>query len=182
MAHPSGASALSRFTTILNLMTMNNAAFVPPIREFDSIDSLVNFQNQPALTSSSLVIDQEMISRFARVTLDSQWIHVDRERAKTESPYQETIAHGFLLLSLLTHWQSSCMTFPKATLLLNYGFDKLRFTGPVLSGSRVFATFALTQVKETRPDEARCAWQVTVQAEGAVKPSVHADWQIMVRY
>ena len=163
-------------------MTMNNASSAQLIRQFDSIGSLIDFQNQPALTSSSLVIDQELISRFARVTLDNQWIHVDSERARMESPYQHTIAHGFLVLSLLTHWQSSCMAFPTATLLLNYGFDKLRFTAPVLSGSRVFATFALTQVKKTRPEEARCAWQVTVQAEDAAKPSMHADWQIMVRY
>lgn len=152
------------------------------IQQFDSIQSLINFVGRPAIVSNAIVIDQEMIDQFARVTRDSQWIHVDQERAITESPYQHTIAHGFLVLSMLTYWQTSCIVYPRATMLLNYGFDKVRFTAPVLSGSRVSAKFALAQVVETRPGEARCSWNATIQAEGAPRPSVYADWQIMVRY
>lgn len=152
------------------------------IQQFDSVQSLASFMGKPAIASSTLAIDQEMIDRFAQVTRDGQWIHVDRERARAESPYQDTIAHGFLVLSLLTDWQTSCIAFPGAAMVLNYGFDKVRFTAPVRSGSRVSARFSLAQVVETRPGEVRCSWNVAVQAEGAARPSVHADWLILVRY
>ncbi|GAA4335410.1 MaoC family dehydratase [Pigmentiphaga soli] len=152
------------------------------IEQFDSVESLTRFVGRPAIVSQSVVIDQEMIDRFAQLTRDSQWIHVDPARAMAESPYGHTIAHGFLVLSLLTYWQASCIAFPRAAMLLNYGFDRIRFTAPVLSGSRVAARFALAQVAKTRSGEARCSWNVTVQAEDAPRPSVHADWQIMVRY
>ncbi|HYG45224.1 MAG TPA: MaoC/PaaZ C-terminal domain-containing protein [Bordetella sp.] len=146
------------------------------------VQSLAGFVGQPAIVSPSLLIDQEMTDRFALVTHDTQWIHVDRERAIAQSPYGHTIAHGFLVLSLLTCWQASCIAFPGAAVVLNYGFDKVRFTAPIRSGARVSASFALAQVAETRPGEARCSWNVTVQADDARRPSVHADWLIMARY
>ncbi|MEK7946259.1 MaoC family dehydratase [Pigmentiphaga sp. YJ18] len=149
---------------------------------FDSVQALTNFVGKPAIVSESIVVDQEMIDRFGQVTRDTQWIHMDPARARTESPYGQTIAHGFLVLSLLTCWQASCVAFPGAVLVLNYGFDKVRFTAPVPSGARVSARFALADVKETRPGEARCSWNVTVEAEEASRPSIHAEWQIMVRY
>jgi len=153
----------------------------PPV-SFDSVQALANFVGQPAIVSESVVVDQAMIDRFGQVTRDNQWIHVDPARARAESPYGQTIAHGFLVLSLLTYWQASCVAFPGAAMVLNYGFDKIRFTAPVPSGARVSAKFSLADVKETRPGEARCSWNVTVEVEGAPRPSIHADWQIMVRY
>ena len=153
----------------------------PPV-SFDSVRALANFVGKPAIISDAIVVDQEMIDRFGQVTRDNQWIHVDPARARAESPYGQTIAHGFLVLSLLTYWQASCVAFPGAAMALNYGFDKIRFTAPVPSGARVSARFALADVKETRPGEARCSWNVTVEVEGAPRPSVHAEWQIMVRY
>ncbi|MCC2595263.1 MaoC family dehydratase [Pusillimonas sp. MFBS29] len=152
------------------------------IRQFDSVQSLVDFVGQPAIVSSALVIDQPMIDQFAQLTHDKQWIHLDRERAKAQSPYGTTIAHGFLVLSLLSHWQASCIAFPGADLVLNYGFDKVRYTAPVPSDSSVSAAFALAQVTSNRPGEARCSWSVTVSTLDAPRPSVHADWQILVRY
>lgn len=152
------------------------------IKQFDSVQSLFDFAGQPAIVSSSLVIDQQMIDQFAQLTHDKQWIHLDRERAMAESPYGKTIAHGFLVLSLLSHWQSSCIAFTDADLVLNYGFDKIRYTAPVPSDSRVSATFALARVVSNRPGEARCSWNVTVSVQDAPRPAVHADWQILVRY
>lgn len=153
----------------------------PPV-SFDSVQALMRFVGKPAIVSESIVVDQEMIDRFGQVTRDNQWIHMDPARARAESPYGQTIAHGFLVLSLLTYWQASCVAFPGAAMALNYGFDKIRFTAPVPSGAHVSARFALADVKETRPGEARCSWDVTVEVEGAPRPSVHAAWQIMVRY
>lgn len=152
------------------------------VRTFDSVQSLMDCLGQPGMISPSLRIEQDMITRFGCVTHDSQWIHVDRDRARTESPYQDTIAHGFLLLSLLTHLQASCIAFPRARMLLNYGFDKVRFTAPVLVGSLVSATFTLADVTETAPGEARCCWRVALQTDKADRPSLYADWLILVRF
>lgn len=152
------------------------------IQAFDSVMSLSRFVGQAEIVSEIIAIDQPLINKFAQLTRDKQWIHIDPERAKTQSPYQHTIAHGFLLLSLLTHWQASCIAFPGATMVLNYGFDKIRFTAPVLSNSQVLARFALKELVQTRPSEARCTWNVTIQAQGAPRPAVYAQWQIMVRY
>lgn len=163
-------------------MMTSNPNLPAAIQQFGSVQSLIDFTGQPPIASSTVAIDQAMIDRFAQVTHDSQWIHVDRERAAAESPYQDTIAHGFLVLSLLTHWQTSCIAFPGAVMALNYGFDKVRFTAPVRSGSRVSARFSLAQVVQARPGEARCSWNVAIQAEGEPRPSVHADWLVLVRY
>ncbi|MGN6580539.1 MAG: MaoC family dehydratase [Bordetella sp.] len=163
-------------------MTISSSSPAPAIRQFDSAQSLLDFQGQPAIVSSAFTIDQATIDRFAQVTHDNQWIHVDPGRAAAESAYRSTIAHGFLVLSLLTQWQTSCIAYPGAAQVLNYGFDKVRFTAPVLSGSRVSASFALTHAEQIRPGDVRCAWSVTVAAEGATRPSMLAEWLIMVRY
>lgn len=163
-------------------MTSSCPLASPVILQFGSVRSLLDMQGKPAIVSSAVVIDQQTIDRFGLVTHDRQWIHVDPLRAEAESVHRSTIAHGFLLLSLLTHWQASCVAFPGAAQVLNYGFDKVRFTAPVLSGSRVSASFALAHATEIRPGEARCAWNVTVGAEGAERPSVHARWLILVQY
>ncbi|ETF02061.1 oxidoreductase [Advenella kashmirensis W13003] len=151
-------------------------------RTFDSVQSLTAFVGQPGIISPAIQVDQETITRFGCVTHDSQWIHVDRERARAESPYQDTIAHGFLVLALLTHLQAGCIAFPGARMALNYGFDKVRFTAPVPVDSFVSATFSLTDVTETAPGEARCCWHVTLQADKADRPSLYADWLILIRF
>ncbi len=152
------------------------------MQHFDSVQSLSDFVGKPPLISKSIIIDQQIISRFAQVTHDTQWIHTDPERAKAESPYGQTIAHGFLILSLLTYWQSTCIDFPKSSLLLNYGFDRIRYTAAVPCGSQVAAAFALSKLVESRPGEARCTWNVQVQAQGMPQPAIHAEWLMMVRY
>jgi len=154
----------------------------PAIHAFDSAQSLSDFVGRPAIRSAPMVIGQDLIGQFARITRDEQWIHVDPSRAAAHSPYRGTIAHGFLVLSLLTFWQSSCMAFPGAALVLNYGFDRIRFTAPVRSGASLSAQFTLAQVTESRPGEVRCSWGVSVGADDASRPSVHADWLMMVRY
>ena len=154
----------------------------PTVRQFQSPQSILDFQGQAPIVSSAVTIDQETIDRFAQVTHDQQWIHVDPQRAMAQSPYRSTIAHGFLVLSLLTRWQASCIAFPGAAQVLNYGFDKVRFTAPVLAGSRVSAGFALAHAAEVRPGEVRCSWNVSIHAEGAARPSAHAEWLIMVQY
>ncbi|MGH6626988.1 MAG: MaoC family dehydratase [Burkholderiaceae bacterium] len=128
------------------------------------------------------MVDQDMIDVFAGVTQDRQWIHTDPVRAATESPFKTTIAHGLLTLSLITGWYHRCFAFPNRKMALNYGFDKVRFTGPVPSGSKLGGSFQLERVDDIKPDEVRCVWNVEVHIEGAERPVMVATWLMQIRY
>ena len=126
--------------------------------------------------SDWFLIDQERVNRFADVTLDHQFVHVDPARAK-ETPFGGTIAHGFLTLSLLVHL---CMSFiPEVagrTLLVNYGFDKIRFAAPVRVGKRVRALGTLAEISERKPGNLVMKIDVTVEIENEDKPALIAEW------
>jgi len=149
---------------------------------FDSIAALKAFVGRPAVTGESILIDQPMIDTFAGITQDRQWIHVDTERAAVESPFKTTIAHGLLTLSLITGWYHRLFEFPGRKLALNYGFDKVRFTAPVPSGSSLTGSFRLDRVEDIRENEARCVWHVEVRAEAAERPVLVAEWLMQLRY
>jgi acyl dehydratase len=121
-----------------------------------------------------LRITQERIDTFARAIDDFQWIHVDRERAKS-SPYGATIAHGFLTLGLLSHLAESTFSFSDRKMGVNYGLNRVRFTAPVPSGSRVRARFALAKY-EKLDGGVQVTWNVTMEREGADKPVMVAEW------
>lgn len=153
-----------------------------PVVSLPSIEAIRAYVGQPAVSGDAIVVDQAMIDTFAGVTQDRQWIHVDPQRAAAESPFKTTIAHGLLTLSLITGWYHRCFAFPNRKMALNYGFDKVRFTSPVPCGARLIGSFQLAKVEDIKPDEVRCFWTVTVQAEGAQRPAMVADWLMQVRY
>ncbi|MGD9915175.1 MAG: MaoC family dehydratase [Rhizobiaceae bacterium] len=123
------------------------------------------------------VVSQEMIDQFAAATDDHQFIHVDPERAAKETPFGGTIAHGFLLLSLL-----SAMTFETlpplqgAGMGINQGFDRMRFLQPVKTGSRIRTRFFLAEVKARPSGWVESAYDVTIEIENSVKPALTARW------
>jgi len=127
-------------------------------------------------TSRWFVIDQSRIDRFADVTEDWQYIHVDPEKAK-DTPFGTTIAHGFLTLSML-----SAMVYDGGPQVdgvvmgVNYGFDKVRFVSPVKEGAKVRAVFRLTDVTEKGPNEIQTTMETTVEIEGQEKPALVAEW------
>ena len=122
------------------------------------------------------VITQEMIDRFADLTDDHQWIHVDREAA-ARSPLGGTIAHGFLVLSLLAKLSSSAdIQLEGVKMGMNYGFDKVRMTNPVRSGSRIRGRFVLKDLVERGPGQWLSTMTVAVEVEGQAKPALVADW------
>ena len=100
--------------------------------------------------SDYVELSQERINLFADATLDHQWIHVDTERAKTESPYKSTIAHGYLTLSLLPHLWQEIIQVNNVKMLVNYGMDQMRFGQPVLSGQRVRLSASLHEISNIR--------------------------------
>jgi acyl dehydratase len=126
--------------------------------------------------SDWFLIDQGRVDAFADVTLDHQFVHVDVEKAK-KTPFGGTIAHGFLTLSLLVHL---CLPFipepEKRKLVVNYGFDKVRFSAPVKVGKRIRAVSTLGEVSERKPGNILMRVDVTVEIEGENKPALVAEW------
>lgn len=125
-------------------------------------------------------LTQGRIEQFALATEDRQWIHLDRERASRESPYGSTIAHGFLTLSLISHFVSQAIQIQSGVrLAVNYGLNRVRFPAAVLADSRIRARVALQDLKE-QPDWLEAIYAVTVEGEQATKPCCIAEW--IVRY
>jgi acyl dehydratase len=121
-------------------------------------------------------VTQSQIDQFADVTGDHQWIHIDQERARRESPYGATIAHGFLTISLLPMlFTEAIETSGNVKLRVNYGFNRLRFTGAVPCGSRIRGRFTLSSIKDVEGG-VEIAWMSTVEVEGRDKPAVVAEW------
>lgn len=128
-------------------------------------------------TSSWVTIDQDRINTFADVTEDWQFIHVDAERTKAETPLPATIAHGFLTLSLLSKMAYEMPNDLDNTVMsYNYGFEKIRFLAPVFVNSRVRAQFDLADVVERKPGEILSTTNVTMEIEGSDKPALVATW------
>jgi acyl dehydratase len=135
---------------------------------------LPSLKGQELGTSPWIEITQERVNTFADATDDHQWIHVDVERAKQESPFGGPVAHGFLTLSLLSPLWSQVLTVTDATTVVNYGLNKVRFPSPVPVGGKIRLTATLTDVAE-----AKGGLQVTVSAvielEGSDKPACVAE-------
>ena len=127
--------------------------------------------------SSWHLLDQPRINAFADVIEDHQFIHIDPERAKRETPFGSTVAHGFLTMSLLSIMSYEVMPVIEGTTMgVNYGFDKLRFISPVKAGSRVRGRFVLAEAKLRKDKELQSRTNVTVEIEGEDKPALIAEW------
>ncbi len=120
-------------------------------------------------------VRQERIDQFASAIVDPQWIHVDPERARRESPYGGTIAHGFLTLSLLSHLLESAIDVSRMKMGVNYGLNRVRFTDAVPSGSRIRGRFVLAKMEAIKGGS-QLTWDVTVEREGSNKPACVAEW------
>lgn len=137
----------------------------------NSYDEFAAFEGKELGTSDWLLIDQERINLFADATLDHQWIHVDADRAKKESPYQSTIAHGYLTLSLLPYLWSQIIEVNNIKMLVNYGMDKMRFGQAVVTGSRVRMVTKLHAISNLR---GICKTEINfkIEIEGQRKPAL----------
>jgi acyl dehydratase len=148
------------------------------MRVIEGIGELKNLVGQEVGTSDWLAISQEQISAFADVTGDRQWIHVDTERARSESPFGTTIAHGFLTLSLLSRLHAQAVQVRgDFKMVINYGLNRVRYPSPVPSGSRIRAHSILGSVDEI-PGGIQVLWLVSVEIEGSAKPALVAEWII----
>ena len=126
-------------------------------------------------TSDWFTIGQDRIDSFADTTEDHQFIHVDPEAAKA-TPFGQTIAHGFLTLSMLAPIVAGAYEKPKVRMSVNYGFNKVRFLSPVKSGKRIRGHVKLIELAEKRPGQWQQTIEVTVEIEGEAKPALIAEW------
>ncbi len=140
-----------------------------------TLEKLAEQVDKPLPPSGWLRIDQQQIDTFADATHDHQFIHVDPERAKA-TPFGGTIAHGFLTLSLVSHFLGECGAAPEnVQVAINYGSDKVRFLEPVRVDAEVRAHAVLKEVREKRPGEVLVRTRVTVEIRGAENPALVAD-------
>ena len=140
-----------------------------------SIDESVQLIGQELGVSDWTGIDQKRIDAFADVTGDHQWIHVDVERARTESPYRSTIAHGFLTLSLIPALSKANYRVENAKMGINYGLNKVRFLAPVPAGSRVRVRSELIDAAKVDDTTVDLVVRHTVELDGSEKPAAVAE-------
>jgi acyl dehydratase len=127
-----------------------------------------------------LRVTQERIALFAEATEDRQWIHLDQGRASKESPYGTTIAHGFLTLSLISHFLKSAIQIQNGVqFAVNYGLNRVRFPAAVRADSRIRARVTLLGLKEL-PDSVEAVYSVAIECEQSERPACVAEW--IVRY
>jgi acyl dehydratase len=141
----------------------------------EGIEGLKQIVDQEVGPSDWLEVTQEDIDRFAQVSRDFQWIHVDRERAQRESPYGTTIAHGNLTLSLIDGFRSQLFQQDGVAMGINYGWNRVRFPAPVPSGSRVRARATVLSVDELDGGWFQVVTRFEVEREGEDKPVCVAD-------
>ncbi|RVQ78189.1 MaoC family dehydratase [Sinorhizobium medicae] len=133
--------------------------------------------------SDWITVTQKTIDRFAEATGDFQYIHTDPVRAAAETPFDGTIAHGFLSLSLLSAMNYNCLPkIREQTMGINYGFDKVRFMAPVKSGARVRGRFTMADARFRGAGMLMITYDVTVEIEGERKPALTATWQTIIQF
>ena len=144
-----------------------------------NLDALKDWVGREVAVGDWMTIDQARIQRFAEVTNDLQWIHLDVERCQRESPYKAPIAHGYLLLSLLPAMFSFSVRIDGLAMTVNYGLDRVRFPAPVIAGKRVRGHLALERLEQVAGGM-QAYWLATVEVEGGDKPVCVA--QMLARY
>jgi acyl dehydratase len=145
------------------------------VRVISSIDEGIEAVGQELGVSKWIAIEQERIDAFADATDDHQWIHVDVKRARTESPYRTTIAHGFLTLSLIPALSKDNYRVENAKMGINYGLNKVRFLAPVPVGSRIRLRSELIDAKKVDETTVDLVVRQTVELDGSDKPAAVAE-------
>jgi acyl dehydratase len=150
------------------------------MRDIASLEEMRALVGTEVAVSDWVAITQERVNQFAVATNDHQWIHVDEERSRRESPFGATIAHGFLTLSLVPAMLESALRMVDMKMGLNYGLNKVRFPSPVPVGSRLRARMSIESIEDIEGG-AQVAWGVVIEREGSAKPVCVAEF-LMRRY
>jgi acyl dehydratase len=152
---------------------------MPPL-VVENPSSLNGLLGREIATTEWFSVTQDRIQQFAETTEDRQWIHVDPERAQRYSPYGRAIAHGFLTLSLLSHFlQQAIQIGSGVRMSVNYGLNRVRFPSPVRADSRIRARFTLQALKDIA-EGVEVTFAVVIEGENSDKPCCVAEW--VIRY
>jgi len=147
---------------------------MPPL-EIDHLEQLKELEGREVPPTEWFVVTQDRIQKFADATEDRQWIHVDAERAARETPYGGSIAHGFLTLSLLSHFSAQAIRVREGIgRRINYGLNRVRFPSVVRAGSAIRARIVIVSVKES-PEFVDATYAVTIESQDADKPCCVAE-------
>lgn len=153
---------------------------MPPIISLADLDGLVGTDLG---ASDWITVDQTMIDLFADATHDHQFIHTDQERARAETPFGGTIAHGFLSLSLLSAMNYNCVPeIREKRMGINYGFNKVRFMAPVKCNARVRGHFTLKEARYRGASMVMLTHTVSIEIENENKPALTAEWLTIVEF
>ena len=152
---------------------------MPPV-EIENLNSLKEWEGREFPPTDWLVVTQDRIQKFADATEDRQWIHLDPERARRESPFGGSVAHGFLTLSLLSYFVKQAVQVRSGVAMsVNYGLNKVRFPSAVRAGSKVRARVTLLSAKES-PQFVDATFLIQIESPSSAKPCCVAEW--LVRY
>lgn len=142
---------------------------------FTSLADLQARAGQELCVTDWVLIEQSRIQQFADATDDQQWIHTDEERARRESPFGGTIAHGFLTLSMLAEFLQSSVACESVRMGINYGLNKVRFPAPVRAGQCIRARLGLVSVELLPDNAAQLVWSAVIEVEDGDKPACVAE-------
>jgi acyl dehydratase len=149
-----------------------------PQRKILNIDQLRALAGQEVGVSEWLTVSQDLIDQFAAVAGDTQWIHVDPARARSESPFGATVAHGILTLSLMSRLvRDAVQVEGKFKMDVTYGLNRVRFPAAVISGARIRAHVVPHAINDFA-EGVEIVWNVTLEMEGSVKPALAAEWVV----
>jgi len=152
---------------------------MPPL-VVENLNSLAGYVGREIGTTEWFSVTQDRIQQFAEATEDRQWIHLDGERARRDSPYGTTIAHGFLTLALLSHFlRQGIQVQSGARMSVNYGLNRVRFPSPVPAGSRIRARVTLQALKDIA-EGMEATFSAVIERENSEKPCCVAEW--VIRY
>ena len=138
------------------------------LKDFTEFKTLQGTTLEP---SPWLQVEQRMINHFAAATKDYQWIHVDQERAKLESPYKSTIAHGFLSIALIPKFLNDVLEVTSLKMGFNYGLEEVRFPHPVTEGSLLRGIVHIESAEDRKFNSLKIVWKVTIEIKGVRKPA-----------
>jgi acyl dehydratase len=140
----------------------------------NSFEEYKSYEGKELGTSDYLKITQDQINKFADATLDHQWIHIDQEKAQKESPFKNTIAHGYLTLSVLPYLWGKIVEVRNNKMMVNYGIDNLKFITPVLVDSELRLNAKLKSIVNLR-GTSKAVLSISIEIKGQRKPALQAD-------
>ncbi|MFZ0833095.1 MAG: MaoC family dehydratase [Mycobacterium sp.] len=152
------------------------------MKVISSVDDAVGLVGRELGVGEWKEIDQKRVDAFADVTEDHQWIHIDVDRAKAESPYCTTIAHGFLTLSMIPRLSKDNFRVENAKMAINYGLNKVRFLAAVPSGGRIRARSELVDAEKVGDSMVNLVVRHTIELDGSDKPAAVADTIVRILF